>query len=66
MNLALTQKHKCYAYCAEYRFLKLIPNHLFVVYCREKSVQDHVQQTEPVETMRSLRKEKDGFKVPKD
>lgn len=32
---------------------------------KEKSVQDHVGQTEPVEAMRSLRKEKDGFKVPK-
>lgn len=33
---------------------------------REKSVQDHVKQTDSVETMRSLRKEKDGFKVPKE
>ena len=32
---------------------------------REKSVQDHVKQTEPINTMRSLRKEKDSFKVPK-
>ncbi|XP_056144721.1 hydroxyacylglutathione hydrolase, mitochondrial isoform X4 [Lampris incognitus] len=30
---------------------------------KEKSVQDHVKQTEAVETMRSLRKEKDGFKL---
>lgn len=33
---------------------------------KEKEVQDHAGQTDPVETMRSLRKEKDGFKVPKD
>lgn len=33
---------------------------------KEKSVQDHVKQTEPIETMRSLRKEKDGFRVPKE
>uniref|UniRef100_A0A3Q3WLU8 Hydroxyacylglutathione hydrolase, mitochondrial n=1 Tax=Mola mola TaxID=94237 RepID=A0A3Q3WLU8_MOLML len=33
---------------------------------KEKSVQDHVKQTDPVEAMRSLRKEKDGFRVPKD
>lgn len=32
---------------------------------KEKSVQDHVKQTDSIETMRSLRKEKDGFKVPK-
>ncbi|CAL8305766.1 unnamed protein product [Merluccius merluccius] len=32
---------------------------------KEKSVQDHVKQTEPINTMRSLRKEKDSFKVPK-
>lgn len=33
---------------------------------KEKSVQDHVKQTDSTETMRSLRKEKDGFKVPKE
>uniref|UniRef100_A0A3P8WGG2 Hydroxyacylglutathione hydrolase n=1 Tax=Cynoglossus semilaevis TaxID=244447 RepID=A0A3P8WGG2_CYNSE len=33
---------------------------------KEKSVQDHVKQTNPIETMRSLRKEKDNFRVPKE
>ncbi|XP_031669976.1 hydroxyacylglutathione hydrolase, mitochondrial isoform X1 [Oncorhynchus kisutch] len=33
---------------------------------KEKSVQEHAGQNDPVETMRSLRKEKDGFRVPKD
>ncbi|XP_015242955.1 PREDICTED: hydroxyacylglutathione hydrolase, mitochondrial-like isoform X1 [Cyprinodon variegatus] len=33
---------------------------------KEKSVQDHVKQTDPIETMRSLRKEKDSFRVPKE
>ncbi|XP_042370820.1 hydroxyacylglutathione hydrolase, mitochondrial-like [Plectropomus leopardus] len=33
---------------------------------KEKSVQDHVKQTNPIETMRSLRKEKDSFRVPKE
>ncbi|KAM9391385.1 hydroxyacylglutathione hydrolase, mitochondrial-like isoform 1-T1 [Pholidichthys leucotaenia] len=33
---------------------------------KEKSVQDHVKQTDPTETMRSLRKEKDRFRVPQD
>lgn len=33
---------------------------------KEKTVQDHVKQTSPVETMRSLRKEKDTFRVPKE
>lgn len=33
---------------------------------REKSVQDHVKQTDPIEAMRSLRKEKDAFRVPKE
>ncbi|XP_060921430.1 hydroxyacylglutathione hydrolase, mitochondrial-like isoform X2 [Labrus mixtus] len=33
---------------------------------KEKSVQEHVKQTDATETMRSLRKEKDGFRVPKD
>ncbi|XP_062308203.1 hydroxyacylglutathione hydrolase, mitochondrial [Osmerus eperlanus] len=33
---------------------------------KEKAVQDHTGQTDPIETMRSLRKEKDGFKVPKE
>ncbi|XP_034395900.1 hydroxyacylglutathione hydrolase, mitochondrial isoform X1 [Cyclopterus lumpus] len=33
---------------------------------KEKSVQEHVQQTTPIETMRSLRKEKDVFRVPKE
>uniref|UniRef100_A0A674PNE9 Hydroxyacylglutathione hydrolase, mitochondrial n=1 Tax=Takifugu rubripes TaxID=31033 RepID=A0A674PNE9_TAKRU len=33
---------------------------------KEKSVQDHVKQDDPVETMRCLRKEKDGFRVPKE
>ncbi|TNN66142.1 Hydroxyacylglutathione hydrolase, mitochondrial [Liparis tanakae] len=32
---------------------------------KEKSVQDHVKQTSSIETMRSLRKEKDVFRVPK-
>ncbi|XP_076026754.1 hydroxyacylglutathione hydrolase, mitochondrial [Genypterus blacodes] len=32
---------------------------------KEKTVQDHVKQTDPIETMRSLRKEKDSFRVPK-
>ncbi|XP_061701223.1 hydroxyacylglutathione hydrolase, mitochondrial isoform X5 [Syngnathoides biaculeatus] len=33
---------------------------------KEKSVQDHVKRTDPVEAMRSLRKEKDSFRVPKE
>nr|XP_061805862.1 hydroxyacylglutathione hydrolase, mitochondrial-like [Nerophis lumbriciformis] len=33
---------------------------------KEKSVQDHVEQTDPIEAMRSLRKEKDAFRVPKE
>ncbi|XP_029584579.1 hydroxyacylglutathione hydrolase, mitochondrial isoform X1 [Salmo trutta] len=33
---------------------------------KEKSVQEHAGQNDPVETMRSLRKEKDGFRVPKE
>ncbi|XP_061741187.1 hydroxyacylglutathione hydrolase, mitochondrial isoform X1 [Nerophis ophidion] len=33
---------------------------------KEKAVQDHVTQTNPIETMRRLRKEKDGFRVPKE
>lgn len=41
-------------------------DHIYFVGYREKSVQDHVKQTDPIETMRSLRKEKDGFRVPKE
>uniref|UniRef100_A0AAQ5XXG2 Hydroxyacylglutathione hydrolase, mitochondrial n=1 Tax=Amphiprion ocellaris TaxID=80972 RepID=A0AAQ5XXG2_AMPOC len=33
---------------------------------KETSVQEHVKQTDPIETMRNLRKEKDGFRVPKE
>lgn len=33
---------------------------------KEKTVQGHAKQTSPVETMRSLRKEKDSFRVPKE
>ncbi|KAI5619180.1 hydroxyacylglutathione hydrolase, mitochondrial, partial [Silurus asotus] len=33
---------------------------------REKSVQSHAGTHDPIDTMRSIRKEKDGFKVPKD
>ncbi|KAJ8253933.1 hypothetical protein COCON_G00205450 [Conger conger] len=33
---------------------------------REKSVQDHARKTDPIDTMRSIRKEKDNFRVPKD
>ncbi|XP_005734676.1 hydroxyacylglutathione hydrolase, mitochondrial isoform X1 [Pundamilia nyererei] len=33
---------------------------------KEPSVQEHVKQTDPIETMRSLRKEKDNFRVPKE
>ncbi|KAM8844593.1 hydroxyacylglutathione hydrolase, mitochondrial isoform 1-T1 [Spinachia spinachia] len=33
---------------------------------KEMSVQDHVKQTSSIETMRSLRKEKDSFRVPKE
>jgi len=30
----------------------------------EKSVQDHAKKTDPIETMRAIRKEKDNFKAP--
>ncbi|XP_036594423.1 hydroxyacylglutathione hydrolase, mitochondrial isoform X1 [Trichosurus vulpecula] len=33
---------------------------------REKTVQQHAGETDPVTTMRAIRKEKDNFKVPKD
>ncbi|XP_053467753.1 hydroxyacylglutathione hydrolase, mitochondrial isoform X1 [Ictalurus furcatus] len=33
---------------------------------REKTVQMHAGTNDPIDTMRSIRKEKDGFKVPKD
>ncbi|KAM9304878.1 hydroxyacylglutathione hydrolase, mitochondrial [Gastrophryne carolinensis] len=33
---------------------------------REKSVQDHAGERDPISTMASIRKEKDNFKVPKD
>lgn len=33
---------------------------------REKTVQQHVGETDPVTTMRAIRKEKDHFKVPRD
>uniref|UniRef100_A0A669DI85 Hydroxyacylglutathione hydrolase, mitochondrial n=1 Tax=Oreochromis niloticus TaxID=8128 RepID=A0A669DI85_ORENI len=33
---------------------------------KEPSVQEYVKQTDPIETMRSLRKEKDHFRVPKE
>uniref|UniRef100_W5MCP2 Hydroxyacylglutathione hydrolase, mitochondrial n=1 Tax=Lepisosteus oculatus TaxID=7918 RepID=W5MCP2_LEPOC len=33
---------------------------------REKAVQEHVGKSDPIPTMASLRKEKDGFRVPKD
>ncbi|XP_018416710.1 PREDICTED: hydroxyacylglutathione hydrolase, mitochondrial-like [Nanorana parkeri] len=33
---------------------------------REKSVQDHAGESDPISTMASIRKEKDNFKVPKD
>lgn len=33
---------------------------------REKTVQQHAGETEPVTTMRAIRKEKDHFKVPRD
>uniref|UniRef100_A0A3Q0STS1 Hydroxyacylglutathione hydrolase n=1 Tax=Amphilophus citrinellus TaxID=61819 RepID=A0A3Q0STS1_AMPCI len=33
---------------------------------KESSVQEHVKQTDPIETMRNLRKEKDNFRVPKE
>ncbi|XP_060757600.1 hydroxyacylglutathione hydrolase, mitochondrial [Neoarius graeffei] len=32
----------------------------------EKSVQMHAGTSDPIDTMRSIRKEKDGFRVPKD
>lgn len=38
----------------------------FPIIFREKTVQDHVKQTSAIETMRSLRKEKDTFRVPKE
>ncbi|KAM7148097.1 hydroxyacylglutathione hydrolase, mitochondrial isoform 3-T3 [Molossus nigricans] len=33
---------------------------------REKTVQQHAGETDPVTTMRAIRKEKDNFKVPRD
>uniref|UniRef100_A0A8D0GJ79 Hydroxyacylglutathione hydrolase, mitochondrial n=1 Tax=Sphenodon punctatus TaxID=8508 RepID=A0A8D0GJ79_SPHPU len=33
---------------------------------REKSVQQHAREADPIRTMGSIRKEKDNFKVPKD
>lgn len=33
---------------------------------REKTVQQHAGETDPVTTMRAIRKEKDHFKVPRD
>ncbi|EPQ07984.1 Hydroxyacylglutathione hydrolase, mitochondrial [Myotis brandtii] len=33
---------------------------------REKTVQQHAGETDPVTTMRAIRKEKDSFKVPRD
>jgi len=33
---------------------------------REKTVQQHAGETEPVATMRAIRKEKDQFKMPRD
>ncbi|KAK7940324.1 hypothetical protein WMY93_003650 [Mugilogobius chulae] len=38
----------------------------FNPFMRREGCQDHVKQTNPVETMRSLRKEKDSFRVPKE
>lgn len=34
--------------------------------CREKTVQQHAGESDPVATMRSIRREKDQFKVPSD
>lgn len=33
---------------------------------REKSVQEHAGTTDPIEAMKMIRKEKDGFRVPKE
>ena len=33
---------------------------------REKTVQQHAGEMDPVTTMRAIRKEKDQFKVPRD
>lgn len=33
---------------------------------REKTVQQHARETDPVTTMRAVRKEKDEFKMPRD
>lgn len=33
---------------------------------REKTVQQHAGETDPVTTMRAIRREKDQFKVPRD
>ncbi|KAJ6657306.1 hypothetical protein lerEdw1_002673 [Lerista edwardsae] len=33
---------------------------------REKNVQQHARESDPIRTMGAIRKEKDGFKVPKD
>lgn len=38
-----------------------------IYFCsREKTVQMHAGTNDPIDTMRSIRKEKDSFKVPKD
>lgn len=41
-------------------------NFIICFYSRERSVQMHAGTSDPIETMRSIRKEKDRFKVPKD
>lgn len=33
---------------------------------REKTVQQHAGETDPIRTMGAIRKEKDNFRVPKD
>lgn len=33
---------------------------------RERSVQDHAKKSDPIETMKAIRKEKDNFRVPKE
>lgn len=33
---------------------------------REKTVQQHAGESDPVTTMRAIRREKDQFKVPRD
>lgn len=39
---------------------------LFSCFLREKTVQQHAGETDPVTTMRAIRREKDQFKVPRD